>query len=309
MTQKAKHREQQRSRVAKRSQILTTLVPYLLLAPAFALLTFVLLYPTFYNIYLSFWEWRFINPSETRFVGFENYRNLFVNTPLFWKVLRFTLLFTVLTIVLEFVLGLGSALLLNRLTQARRLISTLILMPYLVAPIAVGLSWRLLWASDYGLVNYAINLLGGDPISWLVDPKAVLFAVIIPEVWRSTPFVTMILLAGLATVPKELEEAAEMDGANAWQKFISVTLPFLIPSLTVALLFQTIFKLRVFDLIVTLTGGGPGNDTVPVGILIYRTYFRYLDGGQSATLSVVLLVLGVFVSFLYLKFLYREVDA
>ena len=279
---------QRNARSASSRRRIAALVPYLLLLPAFALLTFVLLYPTVYNIYLSFWDWRFTNPDATRFVGFANYRKLFTSTPLFWQVLRFTLLFTALTIALEFVLGLGSALLLNRLTVARRVISTLILLPYTVAPIAVGLTWRLLWANDYGLVNYAIDLAGGSPVNWLVDPQAVLFAVVLPEVWRSTPFVTMILLAGLATVPKELLEAAEMDGANAWRKFTGVTLPFLIPSLTVALLFQTIFKLRVFDLIVTLTGGGPGNDTVPIGILIYRTYFRYLNGGESATLSVVL---------------------
>ena len=286
-----------------------SLAPYFLILPAFALLGYVLLYPTLFNIYLSFWSWRFTAPDATSFVGFENYRNLFVNNAVFWQSLRFTLLFTALTIALEFVFGLASALVLNSLRVFRRLASTLIVLPYMVAPIAVGLIWRLIWANDYGLVNNAIAALGGAPQNWLSDPAVVLWTVVIPEVWRSTPFVTLILLAGLATVPKELLEAAEVDGANLWQRFWGVTYPFIVPSLTVALVFQTVFKLRVFDLIVTLTGGGPGTDTLPIGIFIYRTYFRYLNGGEAATLSVVLLLLGAVVSFLYIRFLYRDVES
>lgn len=267
-----------------------------------------MLYPTLYNIYLSFWKWSYTSPGKARFIGLANYYNAFVQDPTFWEVLRFTLLFTAATIGLEFLLGIGSALLFNNMRKGRRFAASVFLIPYSVAPIAVGLTWRLLWMNDYGLVNYFLRILGMGTVDWLTDPVASFFAVVIPEVWRSTPFVTMILLAGLASIPEELYEAADVDGCTGWNKFRRITFPLIIPSLTIALMFQTIFKLRVFDLVVTLTGGGPGTATLPIGIHIYRTCFRYLDGGYAATLSVILLILGALTSVLYLKLMFRKED-
>ena len=282
-------------------------MPYLLLAPAFALLGVVLIYPLVYNIYLSFFSWRYTNPAATKFVGFDNYVKLLSDTN-FWQVSEFTALFVVLTIMLEFVLGLLGALLLSSLFQSRKWLATLVLLPYLIAPIAVGLNWRLLWNYDFGLVNYFVMLLGGEPINWLGQSHLAQIAVIITEVWRSTPFVTIILLAGLTAIPKESLEAARIDGTNAWQELRHVILPLLRPSLTIALLFQTIVKLRVFDLIYIMTAGGPGISTQPYGIFIYRTYFRYFDGGQAATIAVVLMLLGALISVAYIRIVYKEVE-
>ena len=265
-----------------------------------------MLYPTVYNIYLSLWEWRYTSPGSAKFIGLENYYNVFLNDPTFWQVLRFTLLFTAVTIGLEFLLGIGSALIFNNMKKGKRVAASLFLIPYSVAPIAVGLTWRLLWMNDYGLVNFFLKLIGLGTVDWLTNPVASFFAVIIPEVWRSTPFVTMILMAGLASIPEELYEAADVDGCTVWNKFKSITFPLIVPSLTIALMFQTIFKLRVFDLVITLTGGGPGTATLPIGVLIYRTCFRYLNGGYAATLSVILLLLGVIFSMLYIKLMSRK---
>lgn len=282
-------------------------VPYLLLAPAFALLGVVLIYPLIYNVYLSLFSWRYTNPSATRFVGIDNYVKLLSDAN-FWQVSEFTALFVVLTIALEFVLGLLGALLLSSLFHSRKWLATVVLLPYLVAPIAVGLNWRLLWNYDFGLVNYLITLFGADPVNWLGQSQLAQFAVIVTEVWRSTPFVTIILLAGLTSIPKESMEAARIDGTNAWQELIHVILPLLRPSLTIALLFQTIVKLRVFDLVYIMTGGGPGISTQPYGIYIYRTYFRYFDGGQAATIAVVLMLLGALISLAYIRLIYKEVE-
>jgi len=293
--------------VAQRPRLGRAVLPYALLAPAFLLLGVVLLYPLIYNVYLSFFSWRYTNPGATRFVGFDNYLRLFESST-FWQVSEFTALLVVLTILLEFLLGLLGALLLASLFHSRKWLATTILLPYLIAPIAVGLNWRLLWNYDFGLVNYLITLFGASPVNWLGQSEYAQIAVIVTEVWRSTPFVTIILLAGLTSIPKESLEAARIDGANAWQELTLVILPLLRPSLTIALLFQTIFKLRVFDLIYIMTGGGPGVSTQPYGIYIYRTYFRYFDGGQAATIAVVLMLLGALISLFYIRLVYKEVE-
>lgn len=295
-----------RGGVATRPRLLQA-VPYLLLAPAFALLGVVLIYPLVYNVYLSLFSWRYTNPAATRFVGIDNYVKLLSDSN-FWQVSEFTALFVVLTIALEFVLGLLGALLLSSLFHSRKWLATVVLLPYLIAPIAVGLNWRLLWNYDFGLVNYFITLFGADPVNWLGQSQLAQFAVIVTEVWRSTPFVTIILLAGLTSIPKESMEAARIDGTNAWQELVHVILPLLRPSLTIALLFQTIVKLRVFDLVYIMTGGGPGISTQPYGIYIYRTYFRYFDGGQAATIAVVLMLLGALISLAYIRLIYKEVE-
>jgi multiple sugar transport system permease protein len=282
--------------------------PYLLLTPAFAFLAVILIYPGIYNFWLSLWRFRYTNLEESRFVGLANYQRMLFEDPQFGQVFQFTMLFVFCTIGLEFVFGLGSALLLNRITVLRSLFTGISIMPYQVAPIAAGLIWRLLWAHDFGLINYGIEQVGLEPVAWLGLAKPAVVAVIVTEVWRSMPFVTIILLAGLTSIPTDIVEAAEVDGASALQRFLRVIFPLLLPSIAVALMFETIFKLRVFDLIYNLTGGGPGIATMPLGILIYRTYFRYFDGGYSATISVLLLILGAILSLLYIRLVYRETE-
>ncbi len=282
-------------------------IPYLLLLPAFAILGIILIFPLLKNVYLSLWQWRLMNPSDTDFVALRNYIEMF-SDPLFWQVVRFTLVFTGLTISGEFLLGLGSALLLNWMRRGKGIITTLMILPYMVAPISVGLTWRLLWLEN-GIINYILSIFAIQPVEWLVDRTGVLAAVCISQIWRFTPFVTMILLAGLTSMPTEIFDAAEVDGATRWQVFRRLTLPLLRASITVALLFQTIFTLRVFDIIYILTGGGPGTETLPLGILIYKTYFRYMEGGSAASLSVFLLILGALVSWFYIRFVYKEQEA
>lgn len=282
--------------------------PYLLVAPALAVLAFILAYPLVYNIYLSFWRWRLTDVGSARFVGLEAYRYLLFEDPDFWASARFTMTFLVLTLAAELALGLGSALLVHRLTRGRHIVTALVLLPYMVAPVSAGLVWRLLLSFDYGLVNFALAGLGLSRVNWLADATAAVWAVVIPEVWRSTPFVILLLLAGLAAMPTDIFEAAETDGANRWQTLRHLTLPLLAPAITIALVFQSIFKLRVFDLVFILTGGGPGTATLPLGILIQRTYFRYHEGGDAAAQGVVLLLVGAALSAIYLRLVYREVE-
>ncbi|MCY3824623.1 MAG: sugar ABC transporter permease [Nitrospinae bacterium] len=277
------------------------LAPYLLMSPAFAILTGILVYPSLYNIYLSMWKWRLTTPHLSTFVGIDNYVRLLTADPDFWPVTRFSLGFTVATIALEFIIGVASALLLYGLVRGRRLMTSFLLTPYMVAPIAVGLGWRLMWDRDIGIVNYIITFVGLAKVNWLAETDAAFWAIVISEVWRSTPFVTMILLAGITALPNEVFEAAHVDGANRVQVFRRITFPLILPPLVVALLFQTIFKLRVFEIPYILTEGGPGTSTMPYGLLIQRTYFRYFDVGNAAATSVVLLVLGTGIALAYLR--------
>jgi multiple sugar transport system permease protein len=284
------------------------LTPYFMLAPAFVLMGVILMYPAIQNMWLSFMSWRYTDLSSSHFVGLDNYRRLLFEDMQFWEVLRFTMLFVVSTIVLEFLLGLGAALLLYRVRSVRSLFTALTLLPYQVAPIAAGLIWRLLWAHNFGLVNYGLETIGLEPVVWLGLSGPAKVASIITEVWRSTPFVTIVLLAGLTSIPLDLTEAAQVDGAGPFARFRHIIFPLLLPSVAVALMFETIFKLRVFDLIFNPQGCGPGRATMPLGILIYRIYFRYFEGGYAAALSVILLIIGAVFSYLYIRFVYREGD-
>jgi len=293
-----------RTRRRSWSRVLT---PHFLFLPAAVLLVALLIYPLIQTIGLSFWRWPLLDPSRVSFIGFENYVRMFTRDERFVTSLAFTLQFTVSTIGIEFLLGLASALALERIRLFRGLVSTIVILPYLVAPIAAGLTWRLIWARDFGLANYLLSLVSLGPVNWLAEGGPAFWAVVITEVWRTTPFVTLILLAGLTTIPNELFDASRVDGASAWQVFRRIKLPLLAPSIAVALIFQSIFKLRLFDLVFTLTGGGPGVDTTPLGLLIQRSYFRSFEAGYSSALSVVLLIFGVLISVLYIRLIYREV--
>lgn len=276
--------------------------PWLLLVPALGVLALVTVYPLLWNAGLALLRWELTAPAARSFAGLANFRELFVGRSIpFWDSLRFTLLFTAASVAFTVVLGLVAALLVRSVGRGRTVVVALLMLPYMMAPIAVGLGWRLMWAREYGVVNFLLRTLGLPEVSWLADPTAAVWATITTEVWRSTPFAMLILLAGLAALPGEVFEAARIDGASARQELRHVTLPLLVPSLTVVVLFQIIFKLRVFDLIFSLTGGGPGTTTTPLGLLLYRTSFRYFDGGLAAALALCMLALGAGLAFLYLR--------
>lgn len=228
----------------------------------------------------------------------------------FQQALRYTLVFTAVTIVLELVLGFSAASLLNGLgSRTRKILTAALMLPYLIAPVAAGLIWRLMLDYSIGTVNWGLSLVGIGPVNWLGSSTAAFWATVLAEVWRSTPFVLIILLAGMAALPEDVMEAGRVDGASRLQVFAFLKLPMLRPAIAVALLFQTIFKLRLFELPYILTGGGPGNSTTPLGLLVHQYYFRYTNTATASVVSVVLLVLGAVIAFVYIRWVYREVDA
>ena len=234
-----------------------------------------------------------------RFVGLGNFARLFKD-PGFRESLLFTVLFVLISVSLEMVLGTLFALTMNEESRLTPLLRVAILLPWVI-PVAVGARiWQLIYNYDYGLLNSIIVLFGGDPVNWLGSPGLALFSVILADVWKTTPFVALIVLTGLKAIPEEVYEQAKIDGTNLFNRFFLITFPILRPVFTVALLFRTIDALRVFDVIYVLTGGGPGGSTTSISLFAYR-YFLLGDFGLGSASSVILFLIALSLSVIYLK--------
>lgn len=280
--------------------------PYVLIAPAMVVLFSIWAYPSIMNFYYSFWEMNYGQLNS--FIGLKNYLNLLADAR-FWNALGNTFIFVFACVVLELILGLIVALILSKYSvRARQILGSVIFLPYMVAQSVAGIIWRLLWNYDYGLINYIIGFLGIAPQLWLSDPVLAKVAVIVTEVWRNVPFMIMVLLAGIISMPSEPFEAAKVDGASPFQIFKNLTIPLLAPSILTGLLFRTVFAIRIFDTVFTLTKGGPGEATTPLGLLIYQNNFGYFRNGYASAIAIVMLITGLIFSIFYLKSLGKEAE-
>jgi multiple sugar transport system permease protein len=265
--------------------------PAFYIAPSFLVMVAILIYPLGYSFWLSFHRWTLRTFKQgIPFVGFENYRQLFSN-PEFWNSLRITFTFVGLAIFIEFVLGMGLALLLNHDLKAKGLIRSFILLPMMCTNVVIGLTWRLLLNYEFGIINYYLSQLGFAAVEWLSSPKIALWSVILVDVWNTTSFVALLLLAGLQSLPEEPFEAARIDGANALQIFFYLTLPLLRQTILVALLWRLIDTFRIFDVVYLLTAGGPARSTETVSIYIYRYGFQAFNLGFASAASYVMIVI------------------
>jgi multiple sugar transport system permease protein len=248
-----------------------------------------------------------LTPAGETFVGAQNFLRLLVD-PFFYRAAVQTLVFTASALTLEFALGLALALLLDSQIRGRALWRALLLLPMILPPVVAGVTWRLIYNPGFGPLNGALRLVGVDTrrLTWLADPKFALASVVLVDVWEWTPFVFLILLAGLQAIPEEPYEAARIDGSSPWQTFRHVTLPLLLPALLVALLLRTMDLVRLFDSVFILTQGGPGFATETLSLYIYKTAFRFYDFGYAAAASLALLGVTAALSRLYIRFLTRQ---
>lgn len=270
--------------------------PAFYIAPSFAVMAVILVYPLGYSLWLSFHRWTLRTFKQgIPFVGLENYRQLFSN-PEFWSSLRITFTFVLLAITLEFVLGMALALLLNHDLKAKGLIRSFILLPMMWTNVVIGLTWRLLFNYEFGIINYYLTQLGFGPVEWLSSPKIALWSVILVDVWNTTSFVALMLLAGLQSLPEEPFEAARIDGANSLQTFLYLTLPLLRQTILVALLWRLIDTFRIFDVVYLLTAGGPARATETVSIYIYRYGFQAFNLGFASAASYIMIVIMLFLA-------------
>ncbi len=263
--------------------------PALYISPAFIVLFVILIYPLGYSFWLSFHEWTLRGFRKgIPFIGFENYIDLFSN-PEFLKSLRITFIFVIVAIAIEMILGMGIALLLDHDLKGKGFMRSIILIPMMCTNVVIGLTWRLLFNYEFGLVNYYLGRLGLGPVNWLSDTSVALPAVIIVDVWNTTSFVALLLLAGLQALPEEPYEAATIDGASSWQLFVYLTIPFLRPTILVVLLWQFIDTFRIFDVIYLLTAGGPARATETVSIYVYRNGSQFFNLGYASASSYIMI--------------------
>ncbi|MEE6257481.1 carbohydrate ABC transporter permease [Plantactinospora sonchi] len=282
---------------------------YLLLLPSLLPVLILSVFPLLRGIYLGFTDARAGRNVEISFTGLANYREL-LHDGLFWSSFRIGLLWAFSVTVLQFLLALGLALLLNQRLRFRGVARVLAVVPWAMPPVVVGILWRLVYHPDAGLLNEFLHRIGADALrtTWLGDFSTALPAVIIVGVWAGMPQTTVVLLAGLQGVPRELHEAAEMDGANAWQRFRGVTLPSLMPVIVAITSLDFIWNFNSFGLVYVLTAGGPGGKTMLPMLFAYEEAFRYGNYGYAAALGNVMVVIVVALLAVYLRRRLREAN-
>jgi multiple sugar transport system permease protein len=272
----------------------------LLLLPAFGLLALIVVYPILKIIYNSLFDVRF-GPTEGEWIGFINYTDVWAD-PLFWNATWNTLLITLITVPGALVVGLGLALLANQPFKRKWPVRLSLLLPWALPLAFAGLIFAWFFHTEYGVVNDIAVRFGllEEGKSWLLDPFWAFVAICFTTIWKTSSFMALILLAGLQMIPKSLYEAAEVDGANRWQQFWQITIPMLMPSIIVALIFRTITALQTFDIPYTMTKGGPGEATETLAMLIHKYTIDYSDIGYGSTLAVFMFLLSLAVSSLYI---------
>jgi multiple sugar transport system permease protein len=276
---------------------------YLLVAPTVAVLLALAIYPLIYAVKVSLQTG---TGAGTRWT-LENFARL-ARDSFFLDALGHTFIYASVALTLEFLLGLTLAVLLNSQLRGRSLFRAALLVPMMLPPVVVGVVWRLMLNPNFGAINGTLKGAGvnTESLTWTASPRLALASIIAVDVWQWTPFMFLILLAGLQAIPQEPYEAARVDGSSAWQTFRHITLPLLKPAILIALLLRTMDLLRVFDQIFILTEGGPGFATETVSLYIYRTAFRFFDFGYAAAMSFVLLLLTNIISLLYIRLLQRR---
>ena len=257
---------------------------------AWALLSFTVLIPIVYGIYISFLDIKLSSFLPPQFVGFDNYVSA-LKAPETWATLRITLTMMALGMLVQIPLGIGLALILHRNLKGTKIFSSILITPMLLTPVAVGLTFRFMFDTDLGIINWLIGLFGVETINWLGQQSTRILAVVIVDSWQSVPFVMLLIVAALGSISPSLYEAASIDGANARQTFWKVTFPLITPTLLVVVMIKIMDFLKLFDTLFMLTRGGPGNETTTLGLWTYKTGFIFLEFSRAAALGVLIMII------------------
>lgn len=264
-------------------------------------------FPLIYNGYISLYHFQFIR-RVFNFVGIRNYTRLFQDG-LFLSSIGNTLKFVALATVAEVVLGTGLALLFNARLRGRRIMLPLMVLPMMLPTMVVCAVWVMLYDFEFGFLNNALRFLGFAPVQWLADPRIAMKSIVLVDVWQWTPFVLLLILAGLQSIPDYLYEAAQLDGASGLQAFRYITLPLLSFQIKLAVLLRLIDTFRIFDKVYAMTGGGPGYATETISLYIYREGFRYFNLGYAGAASLVMVLLVLGLSILYARRMWKGLRA
>jgi len=278
-------------------------IPFILVIPTMAVLFFTTIFPFVYALVLSFFRWDY-QVMGRPFIGLQNYINVFHDQRYLHSLLT-TLVILGGALSLEFLLGFILASTFVEEFKGKNFVLTLLVLPVMILPIVVGYTWKLLWDNQYGPINQILGILAGKKINilWLAKTNTALLSIIITDVWEWTPFMFLVLLAGLTSLPSEVYEAAAIDGASSWDQFKNITLPLMRPIIIVALLFRGLDCFKIFDIVVALTRGAPGTSTETVSLYLYRIGFQYFRMGYAAAANIVLLILVSFAVGIFIKVL------
>ncbi len=278
-------------------------IKQLFILPALVFVVVMMVFPIGYTVFLSFSKWSGSSQQSPEAVGITNYSELLTRDPRFGDAVVRTFLFSAVAVGSEVMLGLGIALLIHGKFRGQNFIKTLILLPMVATPVAIGMAWLLILEPNIGVFNAALRVLHLPQQPLLGSEQQALGTLIMIDVWQWTPMIALILVAGLAVLPEEPYEAAIVDGATAWQRFTSITLPLLMPTMISALLLRSIDALKTFDIIYTMTRGGPGFATETINIYGYVQSFEYFSLGKASSLLVVffMLVLGISLLFIQIR--------
>jgi multiple sugar transport system permease protein len=283
---------------------------YYLILPSVILITLLNVVPLVEGVIISLQKQNMIRPNPTAFVGFKHYHRALFEEDILWASLGRTLVWTAGSVVGGYIVALALALLLNRDIWGRGFFRALFLVPWVIPDVATALIWKWLYADQYGVINNLLARTGlvSKPIQWLADPNMAMASVIMVQIWKLMPVMFIVILAALQNVPKELHEAAELDGAGAMQRFRYVTFPVIRPTSVIITLLASIWTFQSFDLVYLLTGGGPADATKILSTLIYQKAFWASDIGYASALGMVMLVCLMILSVAYL-FVYRAQGA
>jgi multiple sugar transport system permease protein len=281
----------------------------LLLSPALLFVLAMALFPLGYAFMLSLRQWKLARMEEPGpWIGMDNYLLLLTDDPEFIDSLKVTAVFVGWDVAVTLLLALGAALLLKRQGQVYSLARVLLILPFVMSPAVIGISFRFFLNAEYGIVQYLLGwmipALQGKV--WLADAKLAMTAVVASDVWHWAPYMTLMILGGLASVPRETEEAARIDGASAWRVFWDVTLPQIWPVLGIVAILKTVFALKAFDTLFTLSNGGPGTSTQTLAYFVYNTAFGYYDMGYAAAAAYVLTAALLCVAMFYLRLVIKK---
>ena len=293
---------------------------YLFVLPALIVVASTAIWPLLQSFYLSFREWKLNRARESKALwdfeddGWENITYLYdnylqaVQDDLMWNAVQVTSIFTVASVILSVGMALGLALLLAPGGKFRLTVRTMLILPFAMSPALIGVSWRFMFQPDFGLFKAFFDVLFPPlaDVDWLGDPILAMIALVGSDVWHFTPFLTLVFIGGLATVPKDAQEAATIDGATSWMVFRDVTLPSILPVLAVGIVLKSIFSLKMFDQVYMLTNGGPAYATQTLAHYIYFNGFKYYDMGYASAVSYMLVIPMFGLTWVYMKLVFLK---
>jgi len=287
------------------SNIFAKAEPYLFLTPAFAILLIFLIFPLFWNIYISFHDVSFITILKNwEYSGWTNFVDL-LNDPNFYTSLRTTVLFVAGSVALQFTIGMLMAVLLSQKVRAAGVLRAIFIIPWTISAVIAAFSFKFIFDYNFGILNYIFQQIGLQPVGWLSDPNIVIWSLVISNVWYGTPFTMLFITAGLLSINPSIYEAAVIDGATKFRSFLRITLPLLKPFIVINLILITMWSVNFFDLQLVMTGGGPLFASTTASLYMYRQAFEFGLLSKGAAAGLILIIINISVAFVYLKLLKR----